>query len=464
MLKIWNTLHRTVEEFQSIHDDEVGLYTCGPTVYNPVHLGNFRSYLFEDILKRTLKLLGYRVKHAMNITDVGHLAGDVDEGEEKMQREATRQGKTAWEIAKQYEQQFLIDLERLNLVRPEIMPHATEHITEQIDLIKALEKKGFTYQTSDGIYFDTAKFPEYGKLSGQKLEEKKAGARVAVNSEKRQSTDFALWKFSPKGKKRDMEWESPWGTGFPGWHIECSAMSVKYLGQPFDIHCGGIDNLPIHHENEIAQTEAATNQPLAHYWVHGEFLLINSGRMGKSEGNAYTVGDLIAKKFDPLAFRYLCLGTHYRQKLNFTWEGLEGASQALKKLQSTTRRIKYHVSRIELNTQYPILNTFTLALEDDLNTPQALAIMWDMLKSDLSDEEKGGTLVKMDEVLGLGLASIIGQAIEVPPNIMKLAEERSRARGAKDWKKSDELREQIEAAVWRIEDKNRGEFDLTPLH
>ena len=289
MLQLWNTRTRALEPFVPLRPPLVGMYSCGPTVYGALTLGNWRKYVNDDVLDRTLRFLGYTVTHVTNITDVGHLVGDGDVGDDKVEREATKRAKTAWDVAREYEQLFVDGLEAFHIHRPEALPRATDHIPEQIALIEELERKGFTYRTSDGIYFDTAAFPTYGALSGQKLEEKEAGARVEVNSEKRHASDFALWKFSPEGTQRHMEWPSPWGIGFPGWHIECSAMSVQYLGQPFDIHTGGVDHIPVHHENEIAQSEAATGVPLARCWVHSEFLLVDGGRMGKSLGNGYTI-------------------------------------------------------------------------------------------------------------------------------------------------------------------------------
>lgn len=457
MITLWNTATRELEEFQPLRPPHVGMYCCGPTVYNPATIGNLRSYVFEDVLRRTLETVGgFEVKHVMNITDVGHLVGDGDEGEDKVEREAAKLGKSAWDIAREFETRFFQDLERLNILRPSATPRATDHIQDQIALIQELEAKGFTYQITDGIYFDTSKFPKYGQFSGQDLAEKEEGARVEANPEKRNPSDFALWKFSPAGGKRQMEWESPWGTGFPGWHIECSAMSVKELGQPFDIHCGGIDHIPVHHENEIAQSEAASGKPLARFWLHNEFLTVDGHRMGKSEGNAYTLDDVIAKGFDPLAFRLYCLGTHYRSKMNFTWEGLEASQNALRKLQSTARSLP--VSKGE-----GVAEAFRSALTDDLNTPQALAAMWDVLKSDVSDAEKSQALVLMDAVLGLGLSEMIGQPLEIPSDVTALAEERELARQNKDWTKSDELRDQIKTKGWIVEDKKDGGFDLSPL-
>jgi cysteinyl-tRNA synthetase len=476
MLKLWNTPDRQLKEFHPRKKGQVGLYACGPTVYQTAHIGNLRSYIFEDVLKRTLQFLGYRVNHVMNITDVGHLVSDADVGEDKIEREAARRAKSAWDIAREHEAEFLRDLDRLNVEQPVVLPRATEHIAEQIALIGQLEKKGFTYRTSDGVYFDTSKFPDYGKLSGQPLEEKEEGARVAANPEKRNPSDFALWKLSePKRAhpelvegsperrgeamprpRRQMEWESPWGVGFPGWHIECSAMSVKYLGQPFDIHCGGVDHIPVHHENEIAQSVAATGKPLAHFWLHHEHLIVDGKRMGKSEGNAYTLDDLIAKGFDPLDFRFFCLGAHYRSKLNFTWEALEGARSAMKKLRAEARRLEVGRSPHEETITF-----FRNALEEDLNTPQALALLWEHLKSDHAPAVKGATLLKMDEVLGLRLAEVVGKALEIPADVVALAEERQLAREKKEWKKSDELRARIKEKGWMVEDTKDG-FDLVP--
>ncbi|MEI7512723.1 MAG: cysteine--tRNA ligase [Candidatus Uhrbacteria bacterium] len=461
MLKLWNTATRSLEEFKPINKDEVGLYTCGPTVYQPATIGNLRSYLFEDVLKRTLELFEYRVHHVMNITDVGHLVGDGDVGEDKVEKSAVKEGKSAWDIAKMYEGRFTDDLERLNVIVPsgKDRPHATDYIEEQIELIELLEKKGFTYHTSDGIYFDTIRFDGYGKLSGQKLEDKEAGARVEVNTEKHHPADFALWKFSPVGEKRQMEWDSPWGIGFPGWHIECSAMSEKLLGQPFDIHCGGVDHIPVHHENEIAQSEAAYGKPLANYWMHNEFLLIDGGRMGKSLGNAYTLDDVIVKGFDPLAFRFFCLGAHYRSKLNFTWEGLEGAQNALRKLQHIARALPL----VGATHASPLHEGFADAMADDLNTPKALAVMWDLLNSTVSDEEKSAALMEIDRVFALGLDQIIGKKIEIPAEIIALADERVKAREQKDWKKSDELRDAIKVKGWIVEDTKEG-YQVTPAN
>lgn len=458
MLHLWNTRTRALEVFEPLHSPKVGMYSCGPTVYGALTLGNWRKYMNDDVLDRTLRFLGYSVTHVTNITDVGHLVGDGDVGEDKVEREATKRAKTAWDVAREYEQLFLDGLEAFHIRRPEVLPRATDHIPQQIALIEELERKGFTYRTSDGIYFDTAAFPTYGALSGQKLEEKEAGARVEVNSEKRHASDFALWKFSPEGTQRHMEWPSPWGIGFPGWHIECSAMSVQYLGQPFDIHTGGVDHIPVHHENEIAQSEAATGVPLARCWVHSEFLLVDGGRMGKSLGNGYTIEDLKTRGFDPLEYRWFVLGAHYRSKLNFTWEGLSSARQALQKLKTAVLSWGEEAGEPDA----AIINGFREALEDDIHTPKALAVVWDLVKSELSGSAKRATLLKLDEVLGFGIALWKAEEQVIPEEVRTLAEARWRARLEKQWAETDRLRAELAALGWKMNDGADG-YSLTTL-
>jgi len=454
MLKLWNTATRSLGEFTSIVPGKVGMYTCGPTVYWDATIGNMRTYLMEDLLQRTLEIDGNTVKRVMNITDVGHLTDDADSGEDKMEKAAAREGKSASEIAETYTKRFLEDAAKLNIKipRPPELCKATDHIPEQIALVKELETGGFTYQTSDGIYFDTSKFPAYGSLSGQKLEDKEEGARVEVNREKRNKSDFALWKFSPKGSKRQMEWESPWGIGFPGWHIECSAMARTYLGQPFDIHCGGIDHIPVHHENEIAQSEAAYGAKLAHFWMHVEFLLVDGQKMSKSLGNGYTIADLAAKGFDPLAFRMFCLGAQYRQKQNFTWEALQAAQNALTRLRNIVR-----LWDSPTLVDGALESEFLAAINDDLNSPKALAVVWKLVDSPLTTDIKAATLLAMDRVLGLSLNEVVAHPVEVPDDIQLLARERDEARAAKDWETSDKLRVELEAKGWNIEDTKDGQ-------
>lgn len=428
------------------------MYACGPTVYQRAHIGNLRAYVMEDVLRRTLEHLGYHVKQVVNITDVGHLTDDADSGQDKMEKAAEQTGESAWEIARRFTDLFVKDLKTLNIEQPSAMPEATDHIAEQIALIQELEKKGFTYNTDDGVYFDTSKFSNYGKLSGQPLEEKEEGSRVDVNAQKRNATDFALWKFSPAGVKRQMEWESPWGMGFPGWHIECSAMSRKELGQPFDIHAGGVDHIPVHHENEIAQSEAAYGEKLANEWFHVSFLLVDGQKMSKSLGNTYSLDDLVSREFDPIAYRYFLLGAHYRQQQNFTWEALEGAQNALKKLRQTVRGWKTPlIGCADLEAE------FGFAMADDLNTPRALAVLWKTVDSDYPTEAKAETLLVMDRVLGLGLEAYVSKPVAIPADIRALMDERSEARRQKNWEESDRLRDEIARRGWTVEDTAEGQ-------
>lgn len=454
MLKLFNTLSRQLEEFKPIDAGKVRMYTCGPTVYWDAHIGNFRSYVLEDVLVRTLELNGFEVTRALNITDVGHLVSDNDEGEDKMEKGAKRDNKTVWEIAELYMTRFLENAVKLNIAIPPkpFLCRATDHIAEQIELVQILMDKGFAYQITDGVYFDTSKFPNYGQLSRQKSEEKEEGARVDINPEKRNKTDFALWKFSPKDEKRQMEWESPWGVGFPGWHVECSAMAHKYLGQPFDIHCGGVEHIAVHHENEIAQSEAAWELKMVNYWIHNQHLIVDGQKMSKSSGNGYTVADLENRGFEPLALRYFYLGAHYRQVQNFTFDALQAAQNALKKL-----RLQAHGLMPDGTPLPEIVDDFKAALDDDINTSKALATVWKLMDGDFSAPDKGATLLWMDRVLGLDLAQDVGVAIEVPGEIKSLLFERQLAREAKNWAKSDELRKQIEERGWTIEDTKEGQ-------
>ncbi|NQV89427.1 MAG: cysteine--tRNA ligase [Parcubacteria group bacterium] len=449
-IKLYNTLTRQKEDFKPIHKGKAGIYACGPTVYWFAHIGNLRSFVFADVLRRTLTHSGLDVKFVMNITDVGHLTDDASDGEDKMIVAMKREGKTAYEIAEFYTQAFMKDIDRLNILSADEYPRATDHIQEQIDMVSSLEKNGYTYQTSDGVYFDTSKLKDYGRLSGQLAEEKKAGARIDMG-EKKNSTDFALWKFSPDGVQRDMEWESPWGVGFPGWHIECSAMSVKYLDAPFDIHTGGIDHIAVHHENELAQTQGALDALQANVWMHGEFLTVDGGRMGKSLGNLFTVDDLIEKGFDPIDFRYLVLGAHYRTQLNFTFEALTAAQNALNRLRETVRAWEAPGGDIK-----EFEDRFNAALADDLNTPQALAVMWEMVDSDHSTSAKAKSLLRFDEVLGLGMDLYVAVPLEVPENVRVLVSEREQARIDKDWGLSDALRIKIAEVGYLVEDTDSG--------
>jgi cysteinyl-tRNA synthetase len=453
-LKLFNTLSREKEVFKPIKAGAVGMYACGPTVYDYAHIGNLRTYIFEDILKRVLSYNGYQVKHVMNITDVGHLTSDADEGEDKMEKGAKREKKTVWEIADFFTTAFKKNLEDLNILSPDIWCKATDHINEQIDLIKKLEEKKLTYKTEDGIYFDTGKLKNYGQLAKLDIKGLEAGKRIDIKN-KKNITDFALWKLSLADSKRQMEWESPWGKGFPGWHLECSAMAMKYLGETIDIHCGGIDHVPVHHTNEIAQSEAATGKPFANYWLHGEFLLINEGRMGKSEGNFITLDTLKEKGINPLAYRYFCLTAHYRSKLNFSWEALKNAQNSLKNLYSA---IYDYDDPTEIDTQYQ--EKFLAAINDDLNMPQALAIIWELIKSDLESDKKLATIFEFDKIFGLQLQESFNKAetekAEIPEKILKLAEQRQIARDEKNWTASDDLRKKINNLGYSIEDTKDG--------
>jgi cysteinyl-tRNA synthetase len=454
-LILFNTLTRTKENFTPIDPPHVGLYTCGPTVYNYAHIGNLRTYIFEDILKRVLIYNGYKVRHVMNITDVGHLTGDRDMGEDKLEKGARREGKTAWEIADFYTKAFEQDLKHLNILDPTIWCKATDTIGEQIGLIRKLEDKGYTYRTSDGIYFDTAKFDNYNKLSHQNLDALEEGARVEKNPEKRNATDFALWKFSPPDVKRQMEWNSPWGVGFPGWHIECSAMSMKYLRQMLDIHCGGTDHIDVHHTNEIAQSEAATGKPFFNFWMHGAFLIISGGKkMAKSEGNFLTLDSSFIKKgMDPLAFRFAAFQTHYRKPMEYSLEGIEAALNGLAHLRNQVRTLTDAGPASEIDQGYK--DKFTETLNNDLNMPQALAVVQTLLKSGLEPGIKLATVLDFDQVLGLDLDQV-GAEQTLPGEIQALVDARQKARQDKQWALSDQLRDQIQDLGYVVQDGPQG--------
>lgn len=451
-LKLYNTLTRTIETFKPIIDQKVGLYTCGPTVYDYAHIGNLRTYVFEDILRRTLTAYGYDVKHVMNITDVGHLSGDDDTGEDKMEKGAKREGKTAWEIAEFYTTAFQSHTLALNILPPDLWCKATDHISEQIAQVQTLIDKGYTYETTDGIYFDTTKFPQYGEMALLYKQKLQAGVRVELG-EKKNAHDFALWKFSSPNEKRQMEWEAFGRMGFPGWHIECSAMSMKYLGNHFDIHCGGVDHIPVHHTNEIAQAECAgANHPWVNYWLHGEFLLIDNSKMSKSDNNFITLDTLIEKGYSPLAYRYFLLQAHYRKQLSFSWDALDATEKGLKNLYRTIQSLGESIGNVDKT----YVSKFTEQLTDDLNTPQALAVLHEMLKSDLPKEVKLATAYEFDKILGLGLNSTQKNDSEIPDAVKKLLEERETARKEKNWVLSDELRDKIISLGFEIEDAPEG--------
>ena len=450
MLRLFDTYTRTVRPFVPLKAGEAGLYACGPTVYDYAHIGNLRTYVFEDGLRRTLQWHGYRVRHVMNITDVGHLTSDADTGDDKMERGTARTGRSAWELAEHYTEAFRADLRALNVLEPDIWCRATAHIPEQIAFVQDLEAKGFTYRTSDGLYFDTSRLPGYGHLGRLDVRGQRAGIRVELG-EKRNPTDFALWKSSPSDRKRQMEWESPWGVGFPGWHLECSAMARKYLGDLFDLHCGGEDHIKVHHTNEIAQTEARCGTRLANYWLHGYFLKLERDKMSKSAGGFIRLQTLAERGLDPLAFRYFCLTAHYRTHLAFTWEALAGAAKALERLRAAAR------GPVIADPDEAALARFTEALDDDLNFPRALAVAWEVAKG--PEATRSATLRRFDLALGLGLGT--ERPAEVPAEIVELAQARQRARARRDFPEADRLRRELQAQGWRVADGAEG-FTLEP--
>ena len=452
-LRLYDNFSRSLREFAPLAlDQPVGVYTCGPTVYDFQHIGNYRTFMFEDTLKRVLRLNGYRVLHVMNITDVGHLTSDADTGEDKMEKGARRTGRTAWEIAALYTQAFTDDIAALNIEPPDVLPRATDHIPEQIEFIADLERRGYTYATADGVYFDTSRQPDYGYLARLDRSGLEAGKRVELG-DKRNATDFALWKLSPPDSARQMEWDSPWGKGFPGWHIECSAMAQKYLGDYFDIHCGGEDHIPVHHTNEIAQTEARVGTRLANFWMHGYFLVQNDAKMAKSAGEFLRVAALVERGYDPLAFRYLCLTGHYRTQLNFTWDALDAAATGLARMRSTFHALPNDAAAAP---DAQALAQFTTHVNDDLNMPRALALAWDVLRGSLPAPIKRATLQRFDDVFGLGLATWAPARETVPDAINALAQARADARKAKQWAEADRLRAELHASGWEMEDRADG--------
>jgi cysteinyl-tRNA synthetase len=456
-LKLYNTLTRKKELFKPIKNTEVSLYTCGATVYHFAHIGNLRGFLFYDFLKRVLLFNNFKVKHVMNITDVGHLTSDSDTGEDKMLKGAKREKKTVWEVAEFYTEAFKRDMKKLNFIFPGCFPKATEHIKEQIALIKKLEKKGFTYRAGGNVYFDTSKLKDYGKLAKLDLNAE-TKSRVEKDSNKKNPQDFVLWFTKSKFEDQEMKWPSKYGEGYPGWHLECSAMCMKYLGEQIDIHCGGIDHIPVHHTNEIAQSEAATGKkPWVKYWMHNEFLVLPKGeKMAKSGNNFLTLAKLEEKGISPLAYRYFCLGTSYRNPLMFSFEALDSAKISLKRLYDKILEIKTDNktdSKTKVNQKY--LNQFTKEINDDLNTPKALATMWELIKDDTIDNNmKYHTLLEFDKVLGLGFKEL--KPDKIPEKVTKLAEERLIARNSKDWKKADELRDKIAKLGFVVGDTKDG--------
>ncbi len=455
MLKFYNTLTRKKEEFIPINKT-VTMYSCGPTVYNYAHIGNLRTYIFMDLLRKTLKYNGYKIKGVMNITDVGHLLSDGDEGEDKMAKAAREKQQTPEQIAEYYSKVFFEDINALNIGKPEIIAKATDHIKEMIDYVSALIEKGYAYETPDGIYYDISKFADYGKLSRLNLDDQIAGARVEVNDFKRHPADFAIWKKAEPN--HIMQWDSPWGKGYPGWHIECSAMSRKYLGVTLDIHTGGVDHIPVHHENEIAQSEAREGVKTVNFWMHGEFMQVDGGKMSKSLGNTYTVSQLVERGYSPMAFRYFCLNAHYRKKLNFTFEGLDSAQTAYNRLCEQVYKHKVSSAKTSEETLKKYDDEFSDAICDDLNVPLALGVLFTMLKETPSNDIYNLAL-KFDKVLSLNLDKVTPpkqEQIDVPQNVIDIANARLDARKNKDWAKSDILRDEIAKLGYVIIDSKDG--------
>lgn len=474
-LFLFNTASRQKEEFVPVNNP-VGLYCCGPTVYNYAHIGNLRTYVFEDVLKRTLKVFGYSVNHIVNITDVGHLTSDEDTGEDKMEKGAKREGKSVWDIAEHFTKTFMNDIALLNILPADKWPKATDHIPQMVAMVKTLEDKGFTYTTSDGIYFDTAKFPAYVNFARLEPEHLRAGERVDMG-EKRSVTDFSLWKFSPKNEQRQMEWDSPWGRGFPGWHIECSAMSAAYLPLPLDIHCGGADHVRVHHTNEIAQTEAATGKTFVKHWLHGEFLVVDKGKMAKSGDSFVKLATVQEKGIHPLAYRLFCFTAHYRSPLSFSWESLQAAEQSLASLKKLVAGLKSNTMPavpVDSAAADKLLEPFYTALADDLNMPRALAAVWDLVKDDAADvKARLAAVAEADKVLGLDLlidqvrasqeaklsdgTNVVFECDSVIPaglaeSLLRKLDGRKQARAQKNWAVADTIRKECTVAGVVIKD------------
>lgn len=474
-MQLYNTLTRKIEEFKPIDPDNVRMYTCGLTVYDYAHLGNLRKYIGDDILKRVLEFNGYKVKHVMNITDVGHLTSDEDAGEDKLEKGAREKGMDVWQLARYFENYFWKSLKEVNVIKPDIIPHATEHIKQQIELIQKLERKRYTYRTNEAVYFDISKFPAYADFAGQKLEDKIVGARndTNIDPQKKHPQDFALWFFT-KGrfKHHVMKWPSPWGEGFPGWHIECSAMSMAYLGETLDIHTGGVDHITVHHPNEIAQSEAATGKQFVRFWVHYEFLVVENEKMSKSKKNFYTIDDVKKKGlpagkqgFNPLAFRYLTFLTHYRTQMNFTWKALGSAQAALDKIYELAAEFgEPKIARLPSPSAQVVGGQGCAQFEQefmdtvnlDLNMPKAVSVMWEMLRSKQPSSAKAQTLLKMDEVLGLKIQENINSRQEIPDEIRQMSKEREKLRREKRFGLADQMRNKIEKMGYIIKDSEKG--------
>ena len=461
-LTFYNTLTRRKEEFHSIDENRVRMYSCGPTVYSYAHIGNFRTYIFMDTLRRVLKYNGYELKHVMNITDVGHLESDADEGEDKMEKAARKEKKDPYEIANFYTEIFLKDMEKLNIDKPEIITKATENISQMIEYVKEIIKNGYAYETSKGIYFDISKLDKYPVLSNRKLDDQIAGARVDVDPEKKNPYDFALWIKAPEN--HIMKWESPWGLSYPGWHLECSTMGRRFLGEEFDIHTGGVDHIPTHHENEIAQSKGATGKIPAHVWMHCEYLQVDGGKMSKSLGNTYTISQLQEKGISPLAFKLFCFTAHYRNKLNFTFEGAYGAQKALERLYDSYIKNANGVDDVDEDIIKEYEERFLAYINDDMNMPGAMSVVWEIARNEKKSIKFADLLLKFDKVLGLDMKNAENYLLEfkheeseeLPEEIKALVEERKQARAEKNWAKSDEIRDRIISLGYSIKDTKDG--------
>ena len=456
-MKLFNTLTRKKDEFKPLEGNTVRLYSCGPTVYNYAHIGNLRAYLFMDLLRRGLKYNGYELKHVMNITDVGHLVSDADTGEDKMAKAAREQNKDPYEIAAFYTKEFLADFERLNIGKPEIIAKATEHIDEMEQYVKEIVENGYGYETSNGVYFDISKLDRYGLLSNTNTEEQMAGARIEVDTEKRNPLDFAIWIKAPEN--HIMKWDSQWGKCYPGWHIECSAMGRKYLGDVFDIHTGGEDHIPIHHENEIAQAKGATGKIPAKFWMHVAFLTVDGGKMSKSLGNCYRIVELQEKGFEPLAYRYFCLNSHYKSKLNFTFDALKGAQTSLNRLREGIKQHALGNASVDEAELVQYKEQFKEAISDDLNSPKALAILWEVIRKETKSKDYLDLILEFDKVLGLDLDIEKIKKLEeskednLSDEVKALIEQRNQARAEKNWAEADRIRDLLTQMGVQLNDK-----------
>jgi len=467
-MKLFNTMGRSLQDFVPLVPGKVGFYGCGPTVYNYAHIGNLRTYVFEDILVRTLRRFGFDVTHVMNVTDVGHLSGDDDSGEDKMVRSAQERGESVLQIAKFYTEAFFSDTERLGIARPTIVCKATDHVGDMIDLIRKIEAKGFTYMSGGNLYFDVTKFPQYGELAGLRADDSDSIARIEADGNKHNPRDFVLWFTKSKFENQALTWDSPWGRGYPGWHIECSAMSMKYLGESIDIHAGGIDHIPIHHTNEIAQSESATGKPWVKYWLHAEFLILDKGKMSKSKGGFLTLQTLVDKGFDPLDYRYFCLGGHYRTQLAFSWEGMEQSRAARKGLVDRILDLREKTAGFELPPREALnekaaarLEKFDASLSEDLSAPRALAELWQLLKDqDIPAADVLSAALDIDTVLGLGLGEARKTEVATDPATKALIEalvaQRSEAKKTKNWAEADRIRTELKEMGIALEDSPSG--------